>query len=103
MLKIVESFLIFTAGSFLLIIFSNSLANCAQNQAPKFYPLLKSNYFFPEFNLTKPGEILLWLNATDPDDDDLRFGVEGDFYKKFLILSKHTTWTDHYIINLHLN
>ena len=48
---------------------------CENNQAPRFYPSLQSNYFFPEFNSTKPGDVLLWLNATDPDDDTLEFGV----------------------------
>ena len=27
-----------------------------QNQAPRFDPPLQSNYFFPEFNATKPGK-----------------------------------------------
>ena len=27
-----------------------------QNQAPRFDPPLQSNYFFPEFNSTKPGK-----------------------------------------------
>ena len=30
---------------------------CDQNQAPSFNPPLQSNYFFPEFNATKPGRI----------------------------------------------
>ena len=60
----------------------------AQNQAPIFSPRLSSNYFFSEFDSTKPGSTLLWLNATDNDDDDLRFGVEGDFYNKLLEVVK---------------
>jgi hypothetical protein len=32
-----------------------------QNQAPKFDPPLQSNYFFPEFNATKPGKEKLIL------------------------------------------
>ena len=28
----------------------------AQNQAPKFEPSLQYNYFFPEYNATKPGK-----------------------------------------------
>ncbi len=28
----------------------------AQNQAPKFEPSLHYNYFFPEYNVTKPGK-----------------------------------------------
>ncbi len=31
---------------------------------------------------------MLWLNVTDNDDTDLRFGVEGDFYRKFLNIKK---------------
>jgi hypothetical protein len=31
---------------------------------------------------------LLWLNATDYDDDDLQFGVEGDFHKKLINVKK---------------
>lgn len=34
------------------------------------------------------GEILLWLNATDLDDDDLEFGVENGFYRKLLTVNK---------------
>jgi hypothetical protein len=64
------------------------LSTSSQNQAPRFYPPLQPNYFFPEYNVTKPGDVLLWLNATDPDDTDLRFGVEGDFYRKFLSITK---------------
>ncbi len=31
---------------------------------------------------------MLWLNATDHDQDDLQFGVEGDFYKKLITVKK---------------
>ena len=34
------------------------------------------------------GDTLLWLNASDPDDADLVFGVEGDFYKKLFNIKK---------------
>ena len=34
------------------------------------------------------GDELLWLNATDHDGDDLQFGVEGDFYKKLILVKK---------------
>ena len=34
------------------------------------------------------GDTLLWLNASDPDDTDLVFGVEGDFYKKLFNIKK---------------
>lgn len=60
----------------------------AQNLAPRFEPSLQYNYFFPEYNSTQPGHILLWLNATDYDDDDLEFGVEGDFYNKLVRVNK---------------
>lgn len=30
----------------------------------------------------------MWLNATDNDDDDLQFGVEGDFYNKLIKVKK---------------
>lgn len=59
-----------------------------QNQAPTFEPRLQSTYFFHEYNLTKPNDILLWLNATDLDDDDLEFGVENGFYRKLLTVNK---------------
>jgi hypothetical protein len=73
---------------FLLLFAIIKTLNGAQNEAPRFYPPLQTNYFFPEYNQTRPGQILLWLNATDADDDDLRFGVEGDFYRKLLDIRK---------------
>jgi hypothetical protein len=72
----------------LLVICSVFYSVKAQNQAPRFDPPLQSNYFFHEFNKTKPGDTLLWLNATDFDDDDLKFGIETDFYKKLISIKK---------------
>ena len=67
----------------LFVLLMNELVSArAQNQAPKFEPRLQSNYFFAEFNATKPGDTLLWLNATDPDDDAVKFNVEGSYYNK---------------------
>ncbi|CAF0900840.1 unnamed protein product [Brachionus calyciflorus] len=60
----------------------------AQNQAPKFDPPLQPNYFFPEYDAIKPGDLLLWLNATDSDDSDLDFGVEGDYVSKLITINK---------------
>lgn len=34
------------------------------------------------------GDILLWLNATDNDNDDLEFGLESEFYKKLFNIQK---------------
>lgn len=74
------------------IVFSLLLnwAGCTQNQAPRFDPPLQANYFFPEYNLTKPGDTLLWLNATDSDNnDELSFGVEGgSFYRKLFRIDR---------------
>lgn len=78
----------FLTLSVLIVFFQIQKSISAQNQAPRFEPPLESNYFFPEFNSTKPGDILLWLNATDYDDDDLQFGVESDFYKKLITIKK---------------
>lgn len=39
-------------------------------------------------NFNFKGDILLWLNATDFDDDDLEFGVESEFYRKLLTIKK---------------
>jgi hypothetical protein len=82
-----HSFILLLATSIVISLLVDE-STCSQNQAPRFYPSLQPNYFFPEYNLTKPGDILLWLNATDNDDTDLRFGVEGDFYRKFLNIKK---------------
>lgn len=78
---------LFVALIFGLLVLGQTSAS-VQNQAPAFEPRLQSNYFFPEFNATKPGDILLWLNATDVDDDDLEFGVESEFYRKLLTIRK---------------
>ena len=90
----------------LQLLFSLQLIR-AQNQAPRFEPLLQYNYFFPEFNSTKPGHILMWLNATDYDDDDLQFGVEGDFYNKLIqvkkIDGKHAQVIDNQIFDREVN
>ena len=60
-------------------------SECAVNRAPRFTPPLHANYFFAEYNATRPGDVLLWLNASDPDGDELTFGVEGgDFYKRLV-------------------
>jgi len=75
-------------GHLLIVILSVSNLVNTQNQAPRFDPPLQSNYFFHEFNKTKPGDTLLWLNATDYDDDDLKFGIETDFYKKLISIKK---------------
>ncbi len=72
----------------ILVIFSIVCTVNAQNQAPRFDPPLQSNYFFHEYNKTKPGDTLLWLNASDYDDNDLKFGIETDFYKKLISIKK---------------
>lgn len=71
-----------------LLVFNSISYSYCQNQAPRFEPSLHSNYFFPEYNATKPNDVLLWLNATDFDDDVLDFGVEGDFYKNLIHIKK---------------
>jgi hypothetical protein len=54
-------------ANFQLIIFYNLIiytcllicnTSCSQNQAPRFNPPLQSNYFFPEFNSTRPGKLM---------------------------------------------
>ena len=60
----------------------------AQNQAPRFDPPLQTNYFFAEYNTTKPGDLLFWLNATDIDDTDLEFGIDGTYSNKLLSIKK---------------
>ena len=47
-------------SSFFLL--NNKVYSSAQNQAPRFDPPLHSNYFFPEFNATKPGNYNLKKN-----------------------------------------
>ena len=32
----------------------------------------------------------MWLNATDPDDDSLEFGVEGEYHNKLISVKKVT-------------
>ncbi len=73
---------------FLVLFLIQLLQAQSQNQAPRFTPILHSNYFFPEFNATQPGDLLLWLNATDNDDYDLQFGVEGEFYNQLIQVVK---------------
>lgn len=60
----------------------------SENQAPYFNPPLKSTYFFSEYNLTKPGDILLSLSVNEIDDDQFEFGVLGEFYQKMLKIKK---------------
>ena len=75
----------FSSRTFVLFLsIFNLLKLSIQNHAPRFSPMLHSNYFFPEFNSTKPGDVLLWLNATDYDDSNLKFGIEGDFYNRLM-------------------
>lgn len=77
--------IVYFSSFILAVLFQSSLA---QNLAPRFEPSLHYNYFFPEYNSTRPGNVLFWLNATDYDDDDLQFGVEGDFYNKLVHVKK---------------
>lgn len=37
---------------------------------------------------TFQGDTLIHLGAIDPDDDDLEFGIVGDFYNKLLEIRK---------------
>jgi hypothetical protein len=76
---------------FILILINfliNNVVKGAQNEAPRFDPPLQANYFFAEFNVTRPGDILLTLEASDIDDDDLEFGIEGNYYNKLFFIKK---------------
>jgi hypothetical protein len=64
------------------------ISESIQNQAPYFYPPLDSTYFFPESNQTKVGDVLLHLAANDEDDDELEFGIIGEYYNKLLELKR---------------
>ena len=68
----------------LLVLSIFAITKSNQNQAPFFHPQLDSTYFFPEYNFTKPGDVLLQLSANDFDDDYLEFGIVGEFYKKLI-------------------
>ena len=67
-----------------LVVLLFAITKTHQNQAPFFHPQLDSTYFFPEYNFTKPGDVLLQLSANDFDDDYLEFGIVGEFYKKLI-------------------